>query len=254
MSVALNETIVASAVVVAPGQTAVVGAQNLFSAIVRATEAGLDPDKAERMFALWERVKASEAKAAWIAAMSAAQPELPAIVKHGKNKGTNSSYALWEDVNRNIVPILAKHGLTLTFRTSVSDKMANVTAVVSHVAGHAEETTVPQPIEVVNRAMNNNQAVASAISYGKRAAGGAILNLTYIGEDDDGNKAASGGRISADDAQALRDKMAACGLSEERFCTRLNVSAVDDLPASRYDEAERRIMDFARAKGGQNAS
>jgi hypothetical protein len=232
-----------------PASTVVVNAGSLFGAIIRATESGVDLDKVERMMGLYERVKAGEAKAAWIAAMTRAQPLLPVIRERGKNAGTNSKFALWEDINEAIRAPLASSGLTLTFRVNISDKQASVTAIVSHSDGHSEETTVPVPVEAVNRGMNNSQAVGSAISYGKRYAAAAILNLTSTGEDDDGKKAGAGGLISADDVAALREKMVACGLPEARFCERLAVASVEQLPASRYDEAERRIMDFARAKG-----
>jgi hypothetical protein len=220
----------------------VVNAESLFGAIMRATEGGVDLDKVERMMGLYERVKANEAKAAWIAAMSAAQPELPVIRERGKNTGTNSRYALWEDVNAAITPVLARHGITLTFRTNIAEKMATVTAVVAHAAGHSEETTVPVPVEQVNRAMNSAQAVGSAISYGKRYAAGAILNFTSTGEDDDGARAGAGVTITAAQYEQLTTWLDEVDGDADKFAAVLKVDSLHSLTVARWNDAVRKLQ------------
>lgn len=247
-----HTTAISPASVGAAKLPAVVNAESLFGAIIRATDTGVDLDKVERMMGLYERVKANEAKAAWIAAMASAQPELPVIRERGKNGGTNSKFALWEDINQAIRAPLAKNGLTLTFRVDITDRLASVTAVVSHAMGHSEATTVPVPVEAVNKGMNNSQAVGSAISYGKRYAAGAILNITSTGEDDDGQKAGVGGTITADEAAELREKMAQAGMTEDAFLRWAKLERVEDVPATHYEKASDAILRAAQTRAARD--
>jgi hypothetical protein len=76
-----------------------------------------------------------------------------------------------------------KHGFALTFRTDFTNGIT-VTGVLSHSAGHREETSITLPADA-SGSKNAVQAVASTVSYGKRYTAGALLNLTSHGEDDD---------------------------------------------------------------------
>src|SRR5690349_22843029 len=83
-------------------------------------------DKLERLVALQERVLAKNAEAEFNAALAQMQAELPTIGERGgiKDRGGNvqSTYALWEDVNRAILPVLKDHGFSLTFRQETTEK------------------------------------------------------------------------------------------------------------------------------------
>src|SRR5690606_4042351 len=69
------------------------------------------------------------------------------------------------------------------------------TGVLLHKAGHREETTIKLPADSSGN-KNAVQAVASSVSYGKRYAAGALLNLTSHGEDDDAFAGGGGVDIS----------------------------------------------------------
>lgn len=159
----------------------------MYSMIERAArDPAVDIDKLERLMLMQERAIAREAKAAFDAAMSALQPELPAIGERGKalvNGQVRYTFALWEDINTAIKPVLMKHGFALTFRTDFTNGIT-VTGVLSHSAGHREETSITLPADA-SGSKNAVQAVASTVSYGKRYTAGALLNLTSHGEDDD---------------------------------------------------------------------
>ncbi|UVN13408.1 hypothetical protein FBPa19_0019 [Pseudomonas phage vB_PaeP_FBPa19] len=100
------------------------------------------------------------------------------------------SYALWEDINERLKPILAKHGFALTFRTPRNEKGVEVEGVLSHRGGHSERTSMLLPADTSGN-KNAVQAVASSVSYGKRYTAGALLNYTTHGEDDDAFTAAA---------------------------------------------------------------
>lgn len=169
-------------------------AATLLSVISRAaSDPNVNIDKMERLMAMHERMEAKRAEAEFSLALSEMQLELPSIAERGgiKDRGGNiqSTYALWEDINEAIKPILTAHGFALSFRTNCADGIA-VTGVLTHKAGHREETTIKLPADASGN-KNAVQAVASSVSYGKRYTAGALLNLTSHGEDDDGKSAAS---------------------------------------------------------------
>lgn len=159
----------------------------------------VDMDKMERLMQMHERLQARQAEVQFSQALAEMQIELPVIVERGeiKNKGggVQSTYALWEDINEQIKPILAKHGFSLSFRTDTTAGVS-VTGVLTHRAGHKESTSILLPADA-SGSKNSVQAVASSVSYGKRYTAGALLNLTSCGEDDDAQSAArQRGRIT----------------------------------------------------------
>lgn len=169
----------------------------MLSMIERAArDPNVDIDKMERLVQMQERALARQAKAEYDAAMAEMQPELPSVGERGNAAG-RYTYALWEDINAQIKPILSKHGFALTFRTDFTDGIS-VTGVLSHRLGHREETTIKLPADKSGN-KNDVQAVASSVSYGKRYTAGALLNLTSHGEDDDAFAAGNGEPDKASD-------------------------------------------------------
>lgn len=165
-----------------------------------AADPNTDVDKLERLMALYERLTAGHAKAAFTAALAAMQPLLPAIDEKGGIKNNSgvvqSTYAKWEDINDVIKPILADHGFALSFRTGLAgDGKITVTGVLSHRDGHQEETTMTLPHDSSGN-KNAVQAVGSSTSYGKRYTTIALLNITSraaADRDDDGRAGGLGG-------------------------------------------------------------
>lgn len=173
----------------------------LLAVIERAArDPSVDMDKMERLLEMQERVHARHAKAAFSEALATLQPDLPIITERGKiivREKTNSgkrdgdilqetSYALWEDINEAVRPLLAEHGFSLSFRTGMhTDGRVTVTGVLSHRLGHSEETMIILPHDS-SGSKNAVQAIGSSTSYGKRYTAMALLNITSKGEDDDG--------------------------------------------------------------------
>ena len=142
----------------------------------------VDIDKMERLLQMQERVIERNAKAAFNAAFARMQPDLPAIEKNGKSN--NGTYGLWEDIQGGIQPVLAKHGFALSFKTKVEQDAITVTAILHHEEGHDDNTDLKLPTDK-SGSKNAVQAVGSSVSYGKRYAACALLNIRVGGEDDD---------------------------------------------------------------------
>ena len=215
-----------------------------------ASDPNVDIDKMERLMAMHERMVARDAKAAYAAALSAMQPELPIITERGeiKNNSGNvqSKYALWEDINQAISPILCKHGFALSFRTGDDGGKVKVTGVLSHQQGHSEETTIVLPADTSGN-KNAVQAVASSVSYGKRYTAGALLNLTSRGEDDDGRKAGGEPTISEKQVADLKAVLTEVGADIPKFLKYLKVDALENIYARNFDA----VVKMAQAKRRQ---
>ena len=161
-----------------------------------------------------ERMQAKAAATDYAAALADMQDALPSIGERGNAAGLYT-YALWEDINAAIKPILKQYGFALSFRTDCTDGIA-VTGVLSHRNGHSEETTIKLAADSSGN-KNAVQAIASSVSYGKRYTAGALLNLTSHGEDDDAFAAASTVDISGwrDAIAGAADKLELDKLAKE---------------------------------------
>lgn len=218
----------------------------------------MDPNsdlaKLEKMLDMKERHEAAQAKAAFNAAFSAASAKFPTIPLNGKSN--NGRYATLEDITRLTRPVLSEHGLALTFTIDVGQDVV-VTAKLMHEKGHSETTSMALPRDT-SGSKNAVQAVGSTQKYGQRYTAQAILGLS-LGDDDEDDGAAAGGAatISAEQFVELRDLLEASGMSEAKFHLAFGAKNPENadlhqFPASRFDEAKKRLIDYKARKAGGN--
>lgn len=160
-------------------------------------------EKVEKMLDMQERILNRNAHQAFTADLAAMQTELPLVAKNGRGHN-QAKYALLEDINQAIRPALQKYGFAVTFRVQQTEKQVTIAAVLSHRMGHSSETTITLPIDV-SGSKNATQAVGSTISYGKRYAIGALLNIS-TGDDTDGETSAPAKKVSPGQAKTLQIK------------------------------------------------
>lgn len=236
---ALKERAVAVATSMAPPVVSETAA--IVTMIERAArDSAVDIDKMERLLQMQERVMDRQAKAAFDAAMSQMQDKLPVIVERGEiriGSGKPQRYALWEDINATIKPVLTAHGFALSFRTGQMEGKITVTGILSHREGHREETTMQLPLDN-SGSKNAVQAVGSSTSYGKRYTAAALLNLTSRGEDDDGNNApGSLAFISEEQIAELETLIDDVNANKAKFLTYLKVDSLNAIPVKQYKAA-----------------
>jgi len=148
-------------------------------------------DTLERLLDIDSKLRAARAREAFLDSMSAFQAECPSIKKTREVRNRDQSlryrYAALEDIQREIRPLLAKHGLSTRFQVSYEAQppAVVVTCIVTHVLGHSESSEFRSAIEP-GVGMTNVQASGSAQSYGKRYALVNALDLPLEGEDNDG--------------------------------------------------------------------
>jgi hypothetical protein len=228
-----------------PAATVTSESSALISMIERAArDPSVDIDKMERLMKMHEAALARTAKASYDASLAAMQPVLPVIGERGtikdRNGNVQSTYALWEDINEAIKPVLASHGFALSFRSGQQEGKIVVTGILSHRDGHREETTMHLPVDATG-SKNAVQAVGSSTSYGKRYTASALLNLTSRGEDDDG-KAGGAKLISEEQAGELVAMIQDIGGAKHEalkkgFLKYMKVDAIADIPEAKYADA-----------------
>lgn len=183
----------------------------------RAVSSGADLDMIEKLMNLQERWETSNARKAFDEAVAAAKAEIPAIQRNAT--GHNSKkYADFAAIARVVDPIIGKHGLSYRFRTTQNGTIA-VTCILSHKAGHSEETTLCGPADKTG-SKNDIQAIGSTLTYLQRYSLVQMLGLAAAA-DDDGKSAETGapppGSITQEQADDIRDGLEAKGASAKAF-------------------------------------
>jgi len=169
-----------------------------------AANPNVDVAKMEALLAMQERIMDREARGAFVRAFTEMQALMPHIDKKGAIKNNSgqvqSRYSKWEDIYREVQPLLGQFGFSLSFRTGSDPAkgVLTVNAVLQHKDGHSEESgPMPLPTDA-SGAKNNVQGIGSSMSYGKRYTTIALLNIVTV--DDTDGKAEAPATGMAEDA------------------------------------------------------
>jgi len=210
----------------------------------RAVESGASLEMVEKLMTLQERWDATQARKQFDAAVSAAKAEIPAITRNAT--GHNSKrYADFAAIAKVVDPIIGKHGLSYRFRTTQNGTIA-VTCILSHKAGHSEETTLSGPADGSGN-KNAIQAIGSTLTYLQRYSLVQMLGLAAAA-DDDGKAGGSVETVTQQQADDLSDLIEAHGKNRAQFLKWAKVERFEDIPAAAYDACVKAIEYKAPAK------
>lgn len=219
----------------------------LISVIERAArDPSIDIDKMERLLAMQEKIFAKQAEAAFNAAMSACQAEMPQIAPQSANSQTNSMYAALEQIDRKARPIYTKHGFALSFGTidCPLEGFFRQTCICTHVAGHSRHYQADLPSDLTGLKGTPNktgvQAFGSTMSYGQRYMTKLVFNIVIGGEDDDGN----GPTLGPGQMEQIRKQLKEVGTNEAQFLEFWRIDSLEKMPAFNYPV----IMDMLERK------
>jgi len=212
----------------------------------QAIDRGLTTTDLERLAALQERWEERRSAAAFGEALARFQALCPVIKKTRRAEvgKFGYTYASYDDIHFAIRSLLAECGLSVSFDTMTENNAVKVTCHVRH-GTYVQSTTFSVPMPQLST--NNTQAFGAALSYGKRYALCAALNIVVSDEDDDA--AALVERISDEEAAILRELLRQTGRDEGRFLQWARCERFEDLSRAKYIEA----CDMLRrrpAKGG----
>lgn len=216
-----------------------------------ARDPDIDVSKMERLMQMAREMRQEDAKTAYIKALVKMKPKLPVIDRRGRIEvraksatghrdgeiTQNTPYALWEDIDEAITPILEEHGFVLTHRCgTAADGKILITGVLSHEAGHSEETTMALPHDS-SGSKNAVQAVGSSTQYGKRYTAGLLLNIRTRGQDDDGIQGGTPGTLNEDQIEKVFTLIQRVNADKEKFCEFMGAKSVPDILSKDFEKA-----------------
>ena len=170
--------------ITAPRATSISAADRLSMMREAMTNPAVDASKAREMLMLIREVENDERQAQFNTDKGNAIRAMPAIFKRGASD--KHRYAKFEDMHRAVMPVLARHNLTLDFRIGNDGNNITVQPLIRHDNGFVEEGGVMKGPADTGPGRSAIQSIGSASSYLKRYSMKAMLNLIEDGEDDDG--------------------------------------------------------------------
>jgi len=200
----------------------------------RAVESGAGLDMVEKLMSLQERWETGQARKAFDKAIAAAKAKITPIQRNAKGHN-DKRYADFAAIAKVVDPILSEHGLSYRFRTAQSDRIS-VTCILSHEAGHSEETTLTGPADT-SGSKNAIQAIGSTLTYLQRYSLVQMLGLA-ASNDDDGKAAADGGVISEDQAAELIALSDEVNADKRAFCEYFKIDGIAMMPAKDFERAK----------------
>lgn len=255
---------------------------NLLVAIAQAAaDPKCEPAKMHALLDARDRLMKQEAHVAFVTAYIEMREELPTIDAKGRieieakragSKRQDTRYATYLEIQKVTKPILRKHKFSMMMLPDIGPNGAGVLmrGQLAYVCKtqygqmvHIESCVIAAPLET-GGSKNNVQGVGSSLSYTKRYAAVALLDLVSEARedhDDDGN--AGKRRKSAGDGDGggvpiINDKQAAeltakVGetVGAEIFCERYAVAKIADLPAHQFEEAMTACATYAERKKEQ---
>jgi hypothetical protein len=214
--------------------------------VARAVNMGADPTTLERLLALQERHEHNAARKAYAKAISNARGEIGPIFKSAEVRmGAGRPayrYETLDDIERQVVPVFSKHGLSYRWNTKVPDNKPDwviVTCHVEHRDGHFEENSLAGPADT-SGAKNPIQAIGSAVTYLCRYTLKAALGLSATSDED---AAEFEELITEDELLTLRKRIADAGQTEQRVCLEpsIDIARLEDLPRSKFEPVMKRL-------------
>lgn len=222
-----------------------------YTLLAAALDKGVGPDVLEKFMDLQERYEKNQAAAAFAVAITKFQSIVHSIQKRRQatirskdesKQGYGYLFASFDDVLLQIGPALAECELAITFNTSCPKDMPGFLEVICNVRHgiHVETSNYTLPIPVMT--VNDTQRFGAAVSYGKRYAIIAALNLVVTDQDDDGAGLAD--VISESNIEELRRLLWEKAVKEAQFVAFFQIEAIEHMCSRDYAKA----VDFLRRK------
>lgn len=156
--------------------------------ITQAIQQNLPVETMEKLFALHEKAKASQARSAFVSALGKFQANCPIVEKTKRvlnRDGTvRYQYAPLDAIISVIREALASSGLSYTWSVENKPGVISVTATLTHQLGHSESSSFEVPIDKEGF-MTAPQKYASALTFAKRYALCNVLGVMTGEEDTD---------------------------------------------------------------------
>lgn len=173
-------------------ENALIKTQDISPIVQMAMKGKFDIEQLDKLIDVQEKFEKIQAKKEFYKAFSEFKRE-PIVIKKDSNvsytskktgETTSYNHASLSNVMEVASPLLALHGLAISWLPNQENGQISVTTVLSHVLGYSVSTTLSAPPDTSGQ-KNSIQAVASTVTYLERYTTLAILGLATK-EDNDG--------------------------------------------------------------------
>lgn len=227
--------------------------------IAKLASSGASLEVIQQMKDLVEWEESRRNKAEFNAAFSMAKWQFKKAKKSGYNSHLQSHYSTLSDYDDATKEGLSENGLSWRHNVHIDVNEIVVTCILSHRAGHYEDTKLRAGTEILkNNAVNSLQSMGSVQTYLKRMTLCALLGIVSGEEvDDDGNAAgdastpqakapkpktrgagsSSGKKATEGQVRLLKGKLANAGKTEEDFCKAFEVAATEEITMDQVNDA-----------------
>jgi hypothetical protein len=212
-------------------------------------EAGITADNIgalEKMMDLYERNEKRIAEKEFATALTALQGETIRITatKAVDQKADGScryKFAPYEEIMREVQPILTRHGFSVTFDTEAGDNRLTSICTLTHSGGHSRSNKFAVRYGKPPGS-SDAQGDMSTKSYAKRGALCDALNIS-IEHDTDGRDDARtiGAFVTAEQAITIRELAEAVEANTEKLFRFAGSTSYETIPANRFNEVFRML-------------
>jgi hypothetical protein len=223
--------------------------------IDKALSSGMKPEELGKLMDLQERWEKNEATKAYGLAMTKFQSICHTVLKRRrasirKDGVEQYSYAFssYDDVMAEVGPALAQCGLAVTFSTSSIPDKPNLLRVMCTVRHGIHEAVTEMLLPIPQMTVNDTQKFGAAVSYGKRYAVCAALNIVTTDRDDDAQALVD--TIGEAQIVEIRQLLYAKAVGEVPFLKWLKIEQIEDMNSRDYTYA----VDYLRRKPTINAA
>lgn len=214
-----------------------------------AIERGASMETMRELMAMRRELRDEAAREAYFDGLAAFQSACPTIEKRkivrNRDGSQRYAYAPLENIVAQVRHLLREHGFSYRFETHpMEDGTLRVACIVQHRGGHTERSEVIIP-RFQGQGTNAAQDTGSAVTYGRRYSFTDAFGITTADEDNDAAGLAPPeppDTITPDQALNLRALMEEVGADRAKFLRYYKVDSIGDLPADRYQHAERALM------------
>ena len=222
-----------------------VGAQEPLLRVLMDRGTELDVAVVERLVALQERSEDRAAARSIHVAIAEFQSEVPSIAKtkevdYPSRSGVpvRYSYAPLDVIADTIREPLHAVGLSYTWDSETGPNGVECVCTVRHVDGGQLQASFTSPLTDESTKMSGPQRTAAALTYARRQSLIQALGLTSTDTDTDAEDAALDGEpIDVGQRGELTQYITESGADLKRFLDLLNITTLEELDRSRFEEA-----------------
>lgn len=204
----------------------------------------------EKLCDLYERMQKRNSEQQFAEAFAGLQSDMP-NVKATKavpnNDGTvRYKFAPYEDIMRQVQPLLAKHGFAVRFDNKIEETRIVSTCTLIHKGGHQQSNSFQARIGKGPPGSNESQADGSASTYAKRFALCNALNIV-VEHDDDAN--AVGSPMDSKRIEELKGRVKQCKADEAAFLKYAGAAHWEAIPEEAYERLDAMLFRKEVEKG-----